>query len=114
MEHIARKLDAVRDEMVQLLREYPYVSETERNDIYHRCEFLGGEIQELVGVLKVAICASSREAAEEADRDPSYWSEVSRLSRQSLAAIHSAGEEVAAAITMLREARGENGKVGAE
>ncbi|MCB9851177.1 MAG: hypothetical protein H6817_10795 [Phycisphaerales bacterium] len=107
MEDIARQLDSVRDEMVQLLRDYPYASDRDREDIYTRCEFLGGEIQELVGVLKLAIRNTNAEAAEEADHDPEYYSEVARLSTESLVAIHSAGEEVAAAITMLRESRGE-------
>jgi hypothetical protein len=108
MEDIARQLDSVRDEMVQLLRSYPYAAEGERAEIYRRCEFLGGEIQELIGVLKLAIRNSNREASVDADQDPSYWDEVNRLSTQSLCAIHSAGEEVAAAITMLRESRGED------
>lgn len=108
MEDIAQQLDTVRDEMVQLLRSYPYAGERERTEIYHRCEYLGGEIQELIGVLKLAIRMSNREAAVEADNDPAYWDEVNRLSTQSLAAIHSAGEEVAAAIAMLRESRGDD------
>ena len=108
VEDIAKQLDDVRDEMVQLLRTYPYAPERERVEIYRRCEYLGGEIQELIGVLKLAIRNSNREAEGEADNDPAYWDEVSRLSAQSLAAIHSAGEEVAAAITMLRESRGED------
>lgn len=112
MEDIAKQLDNVRDEMVQLLRSYPYAGERERGDIYRRCEYLGGEIQELIGVLKLAIRNSNREAAVEADTDPAYWDEVNRLSTQSLAAIHSAGEEVAAAIAMLRESRGDDESVG--
>jgi len=114
VEAIAKQLDNVRDEMVQLLRSYPYAGERERSEIYRRCEFLGGEIQELIGVLKLAIRNSNRDAAVEADNDPAYWDEIKRLSTQSLAAIHSAGEEVAAAITMLRESRGNSGTVDVE
>jgi hypothetical protein len=107
MEDIAHELDQVRDEMVALLREYPYASDRERALIYERCELLGGEIQELVGLLKLSIRNADREAAAEADNDPAYYAEITRLARESMAAIHSAGEEVAAAITMLRESRGD-------
>ncbi|HPJ73034.1 MAG TPA: hypothetical protein PK636_10135, partial [bacterium] len=41
--------------------------ERERVEIYRRCEYLGGEIQELIGVLKLAIRNSNREAEGEAD-----------------------------------------------
>jgi NAD-dependent DNA ligase len=58
-------------------------------------------------VLKLAIRSTNREAEASAADDPAYWEEVSRLSNESLNAIHGAGEEVAAAIAMLRESRGE-------
>jgi hypothetical protein len=105
MEDIAHQLDEVRDEMVSLLREYPYASDRERDIIYERCEMLGGEIQELVGLLKLAIRSADREAVTDRERDPDYSEEISRLARESMTAIHSAGLEVAAAITMLRETR---------
>jgi len=107
MEHIARELDDVRDEMITLLNEYPYASDGDRSAIYERCEFLGGEIQELVGLLKLAIRRTNIEAHSEAESDPEYTDEVGRLSQESLYAIHAAGEEVAAAITLLRETRPE-------
>jgi len=105
MEAIAQELDQVRDELVRLLQDYPYACESDRDNIYQRCESLGGEIQELVGLLKLAIRNTDRAASAEADCDPDYTQEVSRLSRESLVAIHEAGQEVSAAIDMLREAR---------
>lgn len=107
MEDIARQLDEVRDEMIALLHEYPYAADRDRETIYERCELLGGEIQELVGLLKLAIRTTNREANEESADDPEYTSEIARLSTESLKAIHSAGQEVAAAIAMLRETRDE-------
>ena len=107
MENIAQQLDEVRDEIVTLLREYPYASNRDREEIYERCELLGGEIQELVGLLKLAIRTTNHEAACEADADPEYYAEICRLSEESLTAIHTAGLEVAAAISMLRESRDE-------
>ncbi len=105
MEATARQLDDVRDEMVELLRQYPFASDSDREVIYERCEVLGGEIQELVGVLKLAIRTTSREVCEDGGEDEAYTAEIARLSSQSLAAIHAAGEEVAEAIAMLRETR---------
>ena len=111
MEAIALELDQVRDELVGLLQDYPYAGERDRELIYERCETLGGEIQELVGLLKLAIRSTDRAAAAEADRDPEYAREVSRLSQESLAAIHLAGMEVSAAISALREARPERDEI---
>lgn len=105
VEDIARELDEVRDEMIDLLHEYPFASDRDRGVIYDRCELLGGEIQELVGLLKLAIRHTNAEMDAEDRRDPEYQEEVSRLSRESLNAIHLAGQEVAAAITLLRETR---------
>jgi len=105
MEDIAKQLDDVRDEMVQLLNEYPYVEGREREDIYERCEVLGGEIQELVGLLKIAIRSANQEAEAERDADPTYSDQIQKLSSESLAAIHEAGVEVSAVISVLRERR---------
>lgn len=107
MEDIAKQLDDVRDEMVQLLNEYPYVEGQEREDIYERCEVLGGEIQELVGLLKIAIRSANQEAESERNSDPAYSEQIQKLSSESLAAIHEAGVEVSAVISVLRERRNE-------
>jgi len=107
VEDIARQLDDVRDEMVQLLNDYPHVEGREREDIYERCEVLGGEIQELVGLLKLAIRSAKSEAESERDSDPTYSNQIDRLSQESLAAIHEAGVEVSAVISVLRERRTE-------
>jgi hypothetical protein len=61
-------------------------------------------------LLKLAIRSADREAAEEGTRDPDYSTEIARLARESLNAIPSAGQEVAAAITMLRESRDDAGE----
>lgn len=110
MEDIARELDEVRDEMIALLHEYPYASDRDRDHIYERCELLGGEIQELVGLLKLAIHETNHDADDRNERDPEYSAEITRLSRESLRAIHVAGEEVAAAIALLRETRCRSGE----
>ena len=107
MEEIANQLDQVREEMAQLLHAYATADESSREHIYHRCESLGGEIQELVGLLKLTIYNANREAEAEADSDPIYAREIAELSRDSLAAIHAAGREVSAAITLLRSSREE-------
>ncbi len=107
MEDIARQLDDVRDEMVQLLNEYPHVEGPDREEIYERCEVLGGEIQELVGLLKMAIRSANKEAETERDADPAYTHQIQQLSSESLAAIHEAGVEVSAVISVLRERRNE-------
>ena len=105
MESLARQLDEVRDEMVRLLQEYPNASDMDREHIYERCELLGGEIQELVGLLKLTLRQANSEAEQEASDDPTYVDEIARMTQDSLYAIHAAGEEVSAAITMLRDSR---------
>ena len=105
IDEVAQQLDDVRNEMLRLLQEYPDASDHGREHIYERCESLGGEIQELVGLLKLHICTANRQVAAEADGDMAYASEIARVSHESLAAIHAAGLEVAGAVTMLREAR---------
>ena len=107
MEDIARQLDDVRDEMVQLLNDYPHVDGQDRENIYERCEVLGGEIQELVGLLKMAIRSANKEAEIERNSDPTYSDQIRQLSDESLAAIHEAGVEVSAVIAVLRERRNE-------
>jgi hypothetical protein len=104
MEEIANQLDQVREEMAHLLQAYATADDTSREHIYERCESLGGEIQELVGLLKMTIYNANREAEAERDTDPAYALEIAELSRDSLAAIHAAGREVSAAITLLRSA----------
>jgi hypothetical protein len=110
MEEFAAQLDEVRSELVQLLRDYPFASEHDRDLIYERCELLGGEIQELVGLVKLAIRDTNRQAAIEAPGDLEYLEEIDRLSGESLAAIHAAGEEVNIAVRLLRDSRAEIGE----
>jgi len=105
MEDIARQLDHVRDELVHLLHDYTVANDKGRAAIYRRCEMLGGEVQELVGLLKLAIRDVNNEAAQHADTDPVYADEIERLSRESLEAIHAAGEEVSCAVKLLRESQ---------
>lgn len=105
MEETARQLDNVRDELVSLLYQYTVAAEPEKSRIYERCETLGGEIQELIGLLKLSIRTADRDASEQSDVDPEYARQIGRMSHESLAAIHAAGEEVNAAVKLLRESR---------
>ena len=105
MEETARKLDNVRDELVSLLYQYSAATEPQRAEIYERCESLGGEIQELIGLLKLAIRNANREADEQSECDPQYARQIGRMTQESLAAIHAAGQEVNSAVRLLRESR---------
>jgi hypothetical protein len=105
MEDIARQLDNVRSEMVSLLYDYTLATESQRTEIYEQCETLGGEVQELIGLLKLSIRGTNRQAAAHAEVDPDYAAQIDRMSRESLSAIHSAGQEVSAAVRALRESR---------
>ena len=105
MEETARQLDTVRDELVSLLYQYTVAPEPDRSQIYERCETLGGEIQELIGLLKLSIRTADHDASEQSEADPEYAEQICRMSHESLAAIHAAGEEVNAAVRLLRESR---------
>jgi len=105
IDEIAQQLDDVRTEMLQLLQEYSEANEFGREYIYQRCESLGGEIQELVSLLKLHIRTANQQVGVEKQNDPAYAAEIDRVSQASLAAVHSAGLEVAEAIRMLRETR---------
>ncbi len=105
IEEIACQLDTVRQEMAWLLNAYTEADERDRDQIYERCETLGGEIQELVALLKLTVQTARRAAEAEAGSDPAYCQEITELTQDSLAAIHAAGTEAATAISVLRESR---------
>ena len=105
IDEIAQQLDDVRTEMLQLLQEYSEANEFGQEYIYQRCESLGGEIQELVSLLKLHIRTANRQVYAEGQHDPAYAAEIERVSRASLVAVHAAGLEVAGAVRMLRETR---------
>ena len=105
VEETARQLDNVRDELVNLLYQYTTADEPERSRIYERCETLGGEIQELIGLLKLSIRSANRDADAQSEADPEYARQIDQMSHESLVAIHAAGQEVNSAVRLLRESR---------
>ncbi|MCK4659943.1 MAG: hypothetical protein KAV82_10520 [Phycisphaerae bacterium] len=104
MDDIAEQLDQVRGEFAHLLSAYPGASSEEKQEILDHCEFLGGEVQELVGVLKlsihritnIALSSIEEEAPREADQ-------LEQIARQGIRVAHGAGEEVSAAVRLIRQ-----------
>ncbi|MCP4593862.1 MAG: hypothetical protein GY842_24270 [bacterium] len=107
MDDIAQQLDDVRREIAQLLSTYPSATDDEKQEILNECEFLGGEVQELVGVLKLSIrqiMDATRSLHE--DESPEY-DHLTQIANCGIRVAHCAGEEVSAAVRLIRQLRGD-------
>ena len=105
MDSIAQQLDEVRRKIARLLSAYPSAAASEQEEILSECEYLGGEVQELVGVLKLhirqivaATCALHEEDSAEAEH-------LVQIARHGIRVAHCAGEEVSAAVRLIRQLR---------
>ena len=105
MDDVARQLERARREIAGLLRAYPGVSDAEKEVILDECEHLGGEVQELVGLLKIGIrdVVSTTRALHE--DEPARLGHVEQIARYGLRVAHCAGEEVSAAVRLIRRLR---------
>lgn len=107
MDDIAQQLDRVRREMAHLLSSYPGAATARKQEILNRCEMLGGEVQELVGVLKLSIRKVINGAQSLEDAPAEELSHLGRIARYGLRVAHCAGEEVSAAVRLIRQLRRE-------
>ena len=107
MDQLARQMDRVREELCRLLDLYEEADPTQRRAIASRCEQLGGQVQDLVGMLKFSLLQLREEAQTTSEANPEYVRQVADVTGNGLRAIHQAGEEIGQAIRFLREAWGE-------
>ena len=105
MDDVARQLDEVRREIAGLLSAYPDASADDKRDILNECEYLGGEVQELVGVLKLSIRQILGAVQELPDCDADEADHLEQIAQYGLRAAHCAGEEVSAAVRLIRQLR---------
>ena len=105
MDDIANQLDDVRREIARLLSSYPTAPDDQKGEILVECDRLGGEVQELVGVLKLSIqrvLGTMRELPDDEDGEIEH---VEQIARHGLRVAHCAGEEVSAAVRLIRQLR---------
>jgi len=105
MDGIAQELDQVRREFAHLLSAYTSAPPEAKKDILNQCEHLGGEVQELVGVLKLAIrnvIDASRPPTGDESPDVEH---LEQIANHGLRVAHCAGEEVSAAVRLIRQLR---------
>lgn len=107
MDDIALQLDEVRREMAHLLSAYPGSAEERKLEILTRCEALGGEVQELVGVLKLSIRKVLAGAQGSDGASTEDLNHLDQIARYGLRVAHCAGEEVSAAVRLIRQLRRE-------
>jgi hypothetical protein len=107
MDDIAQQLDQVRREMAHLLSTYPGSGTDRKTEILNRCEALGGEVQELVGVLKLSIRKVLLGAHRIENAEPQELGHLDQIARYGLRVAHCAGEEVSAAVRLIRQLRKE-------
>ena len=105
MDDIAQELDQLRQEFAHLLSTYPSAPPEVKAGILDQCEHLGGEVQELVGVLKLAIRNVIDESSSATADEPADAEHLERIARHGLRVAHCAGEEVSAAVRLIRQLR---------
>jgi hypothetical protein len=103
MEDLALQMDSIREELCRLLDLYEHANPEQQRAIARRCEQLGGQVQDLVGMLKFSLLQMRREAESYDDGHQEYADQVDEVTRVGLQTIHTAGQEVARAIRFLRE-----------
>jgi hypothetical protein len=103
MEDLAVQMDSIREELCRLLDLYEHADADQQRAIARRCEQLGGQVQDLVGMLKFSLLQMRREAESYDEAYGDYADQVDEVTRVGLRTIHTAGQEVARAIRFLRE-----------
>jgi len=103
MEDLAIEMDCIREELCDLLSRYEVADESEQQVIAERCEQLGGQVQDLVGMLKFSLLELRREAHDAGGEMDEHLDQVEEVTDLGLRTIHAAGQEVARAIRFLRE-----------
>ncbi len=103
MEDLAIEMDCIREELCDLLSRYEEADAVEQRAIAERCEQLGGQVQDLVGMLKFSLLELRREAHEAGGEMIDQLDQVEEVTDLGLRTIHAAGLEVARAIRFLRE-----------
>ena len=107
MHDTAQELDVVRREIARLLSSYAGASEAEKQDILDHCDRLGGEVQELVGLLKLSIRQIMDATCALHEEESAELTHLEQSARYGLRVAHCAGEEVSAAVRLIRRLRTE-------
>lgn len=107
MEDLAQQMDRVRDELCRLLDMYEEANSDQRRAIARRCEQLGGQVQDLVAMLKFSLLQLRREARGSDGIEGEYCTKMNEVTTGGLRTIHAVGEEIAQAIRYLRVAWGD-------
>jgi hypothetical protein len=107
MDDLAQQMDRVRDELCRLLDMYEEADAAQRRAIASRCEQLGGQVQDLVGMLKFSLLHLRQEARSSLGVDGEYRAKMDEVTTGGLRTIHAVGEEIAQAIRYLRAAWGD-------
>ncbi|UCG15558.1 MAG: hypothetical protein JSV19_09715 [Phycisphaerales bacterium] len=114
MEQLAIQMDRIRDELCRLLDMYDEADRPQQRAIARRCEELGGQVQDLVGMLKFSLLELRKEAQEIGGGSNDQAEEVEQVTNLGLQTIHAAGQEVAQAIRCLRNVWDEEADADAE
>ena len=108
MHDTAQKLDVVRREIARLLSSYAGASEAEKQEILDQCDRLGGEVQELVGILKLSIRQVMDATCALHEEESTELAHLEQIASYGLRVAHCAGEEVSAAVRLIRRLRAEH------
>ncbi len=103
MDDIALQLDQVRQEIARLLSSYSNASTERKQEILTECDRLGGEVQELVGLLKLSIRKVLKLTSPQYEGPSAERDHLEQLAQYGLRVAHCAGEEVSAAIRLIRQ-----------
>ena len=107
MDDIAQQLDWVRREIAHLLSSYADAPAEVKQSILDQCDRLGGEVQELVGILKLNIRQITDATCSLHEDDSPERKHLEQIARYGLRVAHCAGEEVSAAVRLIRRLRAE-------
>ena len=102
MQRLLDQLEFTRRELSRLLTLCQQASPDQREWITERCDSLGGDVQELVGLLKLALFRVRQEAADEHSTNPHAAAKKETMATAALQAVDQASDEIGKAIRVLR------------
>ena len=114
MEQLAIQMDRIRAELGRLLDMYDDADPPQQRAIARRCEELGGQVQDLVGMLKFSLLELRNEAQTMDGIEDDQAEQVEHVTSLGLQTIHAAGQEVAQAIRFLRDVWDEEAEADTE
>jgi hypothetical protein len=102
-------MESIRRELGRLVHRYGRAGEAERERIVARCDVLGGELQELFGLVKLALLRTHEQALDASVGCPDIMIRTENATREALQAVHQAAEEIAGAVRVLRNLASSSG-----